>query len=240
MKYKWYIFIIFFMAINLILMYRYYQQSPNAKVYKEHRYNGSTSLHSHDATNATNGDKPSGQVLNLFSPVHYKTNGHTSTHGGRNLTILAWSLDHVVNLKLNLSGHSYRTEDGHICEITTNKSLYNTSDAVVIKLSFHGGGVHPLPSHRFYFQKWVAFEFEAPSRCDIRWPKGSKMDAVKHMFNVSSTFTPDSTVPLQKPYTRSRYLEIHNRTLDVLTKKNINYSSHSSKDAVWFVSHCKV
>lgn len=178
-----------------------------------------------------------GPSIDFISPVDYI---ETSSPNTKIMRILAWSEDTTLLNTLKEGGlrGSCRTPSGYICQLTSDRSLYNESDAVLIKLS-HEKGLHTLPQHRFSFQKWVAFEVEAPPRCDIRWPGDPDINYIRYMFNITSTFTPDSTVPTRKDYWAWPYKGIHSVKYRRYKKMNLDYMAGKTRNVAWFVSHCE-
>lgn len=85
-----------------------------------------------------------------------------------------------------------------------------------------------LLEYRRTDQKWIFFETEAPTNM---WNFANASSHFWQLFNLTSTFTSDSNIPLN-----------HHKLICVpkenLKPSGINYMANKTKMAAWFVSHC--
>jgi glycoprotein 3-alpha-L-fucosyltransferase/alpha-1,3-fucosyltransferase len=113
------------------------------------------------------------------------------------------------------------------CEYTQDKSLYNTSDAVL----FHAFFIKNLPQERIAGQKWVFWEYESPRIVNIL----QNLQPFKYQFNLTSTYSVTSDVPL--PFLRKCVPE--EGQLNVDAKPNEDFSAGKDRLVAWFASHCQ-
>lgn len=113
------------------------------------------------------------------------------------------------------------------CEYTHDRSQYDDVDAIL----FHSFFIKDLPEYRYPDQKWIFWEYESPRIVKIR----RNLTDYSHLFNITSTYSQESDVPL--PFLR-KCVPIpgeHN----VPGGPNKNYAAGKSRKVAWFVSHCQ-
>jgi hypothetical protein len=86
-----------------------------------------------------------------------------------------------------------------------------------------------LPTYRDPSQKWIFYESEAPPNT---WSSVDKTYPFWTMFNITSTITSDSDIPLH-------HIHMKCAPKKGYQPKYTNYSHTKHKMAAWFVSHCE-
>ncbi|ELU12056.1 hypothetical protein CAPTEDRAFT_44827, partial [Capitella teleta] len=112
------------------------------------------------------------------------------------------------------------------CEYTSDKSLYNVSDAVL----FHALFIGDLPPERIPGQKWVFWENESPRVLNIL----QNLQPYKYKFNITSTYSMFSDVPL--PHLKKCVPE--DGQLNVRAKPKENFAAGKDRLIAWFANHC--
>ena len=114
-----------------------------------------------------------------------------------------------------------------MCFYSHNRSLYNSSDAVLFK----GRALRPgkMPQYRFSNQKWIFFEREPPYKVSMM----TNLSQYAHVFNITSTYSFDSDVPLHQP--RRFYKDFE----ELHRLRNVDYAKNKTRLVAWFVSICK-
>jgi hypothetical protein len=112
------------------------------------------------------------------------------------------------------------------CSYSSNRNAVNYSKALL----FHGRYIEldDMPTERPSRQKWIFYENEPPPIVSKR----VDLSQYKDIFNVTSTYTMDSNIPLLF------------RRFECIPKQDpvserTNYAHGKSGQAVWFVSDCK-
>lgn len=116
------------------------------------------------------------------------------------------------------------------CVTTGDKSLLNSSDAVLIHYTMIKD-VSGIPPYRDPHQYWVYINKEAPY-----W-KGylQNISLIDNIFNLTMTHRPDSDIPL--PYGRVLPLSREER-LKRAKVPSRNYAENKTDLVAWFVSNC--
>ncbi|ELU08729.1 hypothetical protein CAPTEDRAFT_206632, partial [Capitella teleta] len=114
------------------------------------------------------------------------------------------------------------------CEYTHDRKEYDDVDAIL----FHSFYIKDLPEYRYPDQKWVFWEYECPRIVEIK----QNLTDYRHMFNVTSTYSMDSDVPL--PFLRKCIPAIPGER-NVGPDSNKNFARGKTKGIAWFVSHCQ-
>jgi len=139
--------------------------------------------------------------------------------------ILSWTAkydDETEWFTQKQAGRCDMGEPGVRCEYTSDRGLYNYSDAVLIRLRLIPE--YGIPEYRFASHKWVYVEFESAVYASRPW-----FSAYTHIFNITNTQNPNSTIPQPRP--------------QVIKKANpsstvVNYAKDKTKKVAWMVSNC--
>ncbi|XP_064639954.1 4-galactosyl-N-acetylglucosaminide 3-alpha-L-fucosyltransferase 9-like [Lineus longissimus] len=111
------------------------------------------------------------------------------------------------------------------CGITTDKSLYNTSDAVIFHMWKGDFELAHLPKHRLENQHWLVFSREPPTRIAEFVTEG-----IRWTFNLTIGYSMASDVPV--PYGRT----VGHRNVSKVPKHD--FSQGRTRLVAWVVSHC--
>lgn len=126
---------------------------------------------------------------------------------------------------------SCRTSWKKVCVIVCDKQYYNVSDIVLINIFYSSEST--FPTWRPKYQKWVAYDMEAPPQST--WLTTRNNNRYKNAFNFSSFFSKDSAVPFSGG--NQRYINIDKYTEIMKSKKD--FSKGKKRPVVWIVSHCE-
>jgi hypothetical protein len=145
--------------------------------------------------------------------------------------ILSWTTDNHTQWPLGTDIFDQcNLADGKTCEHYWDRSRLSEADVVF----FHAQGLDPkdMPTKRAPNQKWLLYEFESPPQT---WIQESSLDPVRNVFNLTSTITMDSDIPILERHmqcfvSKERYAKNQ--------KANINYAEGKGDRVAWFVSHC--
>ncbi|ELU14495.1 hypothetical protein CAPTEDRAFT_65217, partial [Capitella teleta] len=120
---------------------------------------------------------------------------------------------------------------GKTCENVIDRTLYNTSEIIL----FHGQKIDPndMPSHRFHDHRWMFYEIETPPQT---WIQGVSLDPIRSVFNLSSTITFDSHIPITE---RHRTCYMDDERFNKIKQEDTNFAAGKGSRVAWFVSHCK-
>ena len=116
------------------------------------------------------------------------------------------------------------------CEYTMDKALYNVSDVVLFRAR-RIRNISEIPQYRLPHQKWLFLENEPPPKVWSRLPE-SATEGMRHLFNLTSTYTADSDIPLRSP--------MQCKLDDGLSEwyKDVDFAKGKTGLVAWFVSHC--
>lgn len=171
--------------------------------------------------------------FHISRSVHKIINHDTINHKPK-YKILYWT-DHYNGRRWFGDGHVFDQCEYSNCESTSDRSQYNSSEAVLFHMKFIGRT--PLPSHRQPHQHWIMHIFESQAL------EGSYY-RYNGLFNATWTFLSNSDIWTNYSHVSGGGL-FKRITADTPSKhiqavlRNDEHLRSKNKLIAWFVSNCK-
>ena len=153
--------------------------------------------------------------------------------GRTSIRILSWTRKYSTKAKWLTEGH-LPFRKCHLplnitCEYTSDKHLYNISEAILVNP--HRQEV--LPTHRLPHHKWVFWAIEPPPNIEAKFD----MKKYSTAFNITSTYASFSDVPVPylKKCTRQNEPVSSNQNFSLVYR---GLMKSKSRPVAWFVSRC--
>lgn len=189
----------------------------------------SSSITAEDVLNTVDFNHPSELTSSVPTNYQYLSDVRVSTKGP--VRILSWTIKYFRPpgpwYPEGSEAFSHcELEPWMRCEYTHDRKYLNHSEALL----FHPQHIFDLPQYRISNQKWIFWELDSPL---VTWRENPHLDRFGHMFNVTSTYALDSTVPIP-------YIHICNaKSHPLKPEEHPNYAKGKRGRVAWLSFACQ-